>query len=393
MYPCVTVDLEKLGHNVRSLKRLCGQYGIEILGITKVFGGELPIASVLVENGLHMLGDSRIENIKKYRALPCEKWLIRMPGVSEARETVRYCDVSLNSELQTLKALDREAKRQKKIHKAVLMADLGDLREGCIEESDLAECAEFARQAEGLELYGLGTNLTCFSFVQPDQEKLSRLAQLARKYGAGTYVSGGNSATIQLMLQGGIPEGVNSLRLGEALLFGRERSGYQYLPDMYNDAFCVEAEVIECKEKPSMPFGTIGRDSYGKRPEFTDRGWRMRAICAMGRQDVDPETMWPEDEGIEIVGASSDHFVVDITDAARRYEVGDCIRFRLGYFAAMRAFTSRYVKKKYVGGIHERYLAGRFNYIYAGYRENSGLQHAGKGSGAAYPPGNGASGI
>ena len=48
MYPCVTVDLEKLGHNVRSLKRLCGQYGIEILGITKVFGGELPIALSLI---------------------------------------------------------------------------------------------------------------------------------------------------------------------------------------------------------------------------------------------------------------------------------------------------------------------------------------------------------
>lgn len=349
MYPRVTVDLDKLAHNTRSIIKLCGKYGIEILGVTKVFTGDPEIASVLVENGIRMIGDSRLDNIERYQDLDCEKWLIRMPGISDAERCVKLCDVSLNSEIETLRELNREASRLEKKHKVVLMVDLGDLREGCFEEEELARCAEYVKGAEGLELYGLGTNLTCFSFVQPDNEKLTRLAELAEKYEAKTYVSGGNSATVQLMLEGGIPEGVNSLRLGESVLFGRERAGFTYLPDMYNDAFCVEAEVIECKSKPSMPIGTIGCNSYGVRPEFEDKGIRKRAICAMGRQDIDAETMWPVDEGIEIIGASSDHFVIDVTDIDREVRSGDIIRFRLGYFAVMRAFTSHYVRKHYIG--------------------------------------------
>ena len=349
MYPRVTVDLDKLAENVRSIIKLCSGYGIGVLGVTKVFAGEPEIAEVLVRNGLSMLGDSRIDNIEKYSHLKCEKWLIRMPGISDAERCVRFCDVSLNSEAATLRALDAEALRQGKKHRVVLMADLGDLREGCFEEAELAGCAELVKNSDGLELYGLGTNLTCFSFVQPDNEKLSRLAALAERYDAKTYVSGGNSATVQLMLSGGIPAGVNSLRLGEAVLFGRERAGFTYLPGMHNDAFIAEAEVIECKEKPSMPIGTIGCNSYGVRPVFEDKGIRKRAICAMGRQDIDAETMWPVDEGIEIIGASSDHFVIDVTELDRDVRPGDILQFRLGYFAVMRAFTSSYVRKQYIG--------------------------------------------
>ena len=349
MYPRAVIDLDKLAHNVRHMKALCAGYGIGILGITKAFAGDPRLARVMAENGLGMLGDSRIDNIRRYADLPVEKWLIRTPALSHAAETVRWCDVSLNSELSVLKALNEEALRQGKRHKVVLMADLGDLREGCFDEEDLAACAAYAHAAEGLELYGMGTNLTCFSFVQPDTEKLTRLVSLAQKYGADTVVSGGNSATVQLMLCGGIPAGVNSLRLGESVLFGRERAGYTYLDGMYNDVFIVETEVLECKKKPSKPIGTIGKNSYGQTPVFPDRGERMRAVCAMGRQDVDQETMWPVDEGVEILGASSDHFIVDVTDAGRKYRPGDILRFRLGYFSVMRVFTSEYVEKVCIG--------------------------------------------
>ncbi|MDO4170423.1 MAG: alanine/ornithine racemase family PLP-dependent enzyme [Lachnospiraceae bacterium] len=348
MYPRVTVELDKLGNNVQQMIRLCGEYGIDIMGVTKVFGGALPIASVLVANGLKRLGDSRLENIKNYSILNCEKWLIRMPSISEAKDTVRYCDVSLNSEKRTLEALEKAAAQLHKNHKVVLMVDLGDLREGYLNEKELAESVSFVRQAKHLTLYGLGTNLTCFSFVQPDTEKLQHLLDLAEKYNATACISGGNSATIHLMMNGGIPKGINTLRLGESILFGRERAKYQYLPDMYNDAFLFETEIIECKEKPTMPIGTIGQNSYGQTPTFEDKGNRIRAICAAGRQDIDTETMWPMDDGIEIIGASSDHLIVDITDAKREYKVGNRIKFRLGYFSTMRVFTSQYVERNYV---------------------------------------------
>jgi predicted amino acid racemase len=43
--------------------------------------------------------------------------------------------------------------------------------------------------------------------------------------------------------------------------------------------------------------------------------------------------------GIHILGASSDQLMIDITESRKTYEVGDIIEFKLGYFATMCAFT------------------------------------------------------
>jgi predicted amino acid racemase len=279
-----------------------------------------------------------------------ERWMIRTPAISEATQVVADAELSLNSDLAVLKALDRAALEAGKLHKVILMADLGDLREGFFDREELLRTAGAVREdMKGLSLAGVGVNLTCFSFVQSDTEKMLRLLALSRELGLPSpVVSGGNSAALDLMLRGGFPEGVNNLRLGESLLFGRERARYRYLEGTENDAFLLRAEIVECREKPSMPVGTIGSDSYGRTPVFSDRGIRKRAICAVGRQSVDSETMWPADPGVEILGASSDHLVLDVTDSEKDYRTGDLVAFRLGYFSTMRAFTSPYVEKRYL---------------------------------------------
>lgn len=354
MYPRVVINLPHLRENVKTIRTLCAAHGISITGITKVFRGDPKIAQVLVDGGITMLGDSRVSNLARMAELKCEKWLIRPPMLSEVEELVRWADVSLNSELVTLRAINEEALRQGKRHKVILMADLGDIREGWVDYAALLDAAEAVSSMPGLELYGLGTNLTCFSFVQSDTEKLSLLADLARRAGerAGNplpVISGGNSATIDLMLRGGIPAGVNTLRLGESLLFGRERSKYQYLPGTHRDVFTLECQIVEVKDKPSLPWGTVGVDSYGRKPEFVDRGpVRRKAVCALGRQDFDAETTTALDPGVILLGASSDHLMLDVTDSERDYQVGDVIRLQLGYFSTMRAFTSDYVEKVYL---------------------------------------------
>ena len=268
MYPRVVINLPHLRENVKTIRTLCAAHGISITGITKVFRGDPKIAQVLVDGGITMLGDSRVSNLARMAELKCEKWLIRPPMLSEVEELVRWADVSLNSELVTLRAINEEALRQGKRHKVILMADLGDIREGWVDYAALLDAAEAVSSMPGLELYGLGTNLTCFSFVQSDTEKLSLLADLARRAGerAGNplpVISGGNSATIDLMLRGGIPAGVNTLRLGESLLFGRERSKYQYLPGTHRDVF-----TLECKIVPAL--GNSGRGLL--RPQTGVRG-------------------------------------------------------------------------------------------------------------------------
>ena len=59
------------------------------------------------------------------------------------------------------------------------------------------------------------------------------------------------------------------------------------------------------------------------------------------------DSLAPLDEKIEILGGSSDHLIVDVTESEKQYKVGDIIAFRPGYGALLKAFTSEYVAKEY----------------------------------------------
>lgn len=78
------------------------------MGVTKGFSGNPDIADILVDSGVHYLADARIKNIKKYAHIDVPKVLLRMPALSEIVDVIRYADISLNSELETLKKLSEE---------------------------------------------------------------------------------------------------------------------------------------------------------------------------------------------------------------------------------------------------------------------------------------------
>ena len=158
-------------------------------------------------------------------------------------------------------------------------------------------------------------------------------------------ISGGNSANMPIVLKGEIPPGITELRIGESILLGTEAVSRTPVPGCHQDVFTLEAEVIEVLTKPSMPFGEIGQDAFGKIPVFEDLGLRRRAILSVGRQDVDPGGLTPLDLGIRIVGASSDHLICDVSDACRRVEIGDVLQFGVSYGALLRASTSPFVEK------------------------------------------------
>ena len=80
-------------------------------------------------------------------------------------------------------------------------------------------------------------------------------------------------------------------------------------------------------------------------PTFEDRGVRRRAICAIGRQDAPPEGLVPIDPRAAVLGASSDHLIVDVEDLPSAPKVGDTLRFVPNYSATLRLFTSPYVDK------------------------------------------------
>ncbi len=348
--PCVTVDLGKLTHNTRLAVDMCRQAGLSVMAVTKAFCADPRIAGAMLAGGVEWLSDSRVQNLERMRraGLDAPLCMLRLPMLSEVEDVVRVADMSQVSEVATAEALSRAAVKQGRTHKLTLMVDLGDLREGLLPQNIL-RAAEAMSRLPGVELYGLGVNFACYGGVIPTPAKLTELVELAGDIRRATgvalpLVSGGNSADLHL-LPDGIPRGVTQLRLGEGILLGRETIAREPITGAHLDVFALHAEIIELQDKPSVPDGTIGQDAFGNTPIFTDRGVRRRGILAIGRQDVNVDGLEPVDPAVSIIGSSSDHLIVDLSDAQQPLAVGDTVSFHMRYGALIAAMLSPYVDK------------------------------------------------
>jgi len=349
MYPSIEISLKKIKENASLLLKLCHTSGIEPCAVTKAVCGNLQISAALLEAGFKELADSRLENLSSLRNhfdQNIKLLLLRLPMLSQHHLVPALCDSSLNSELSVLQQMENHAKQKGLKHNIILMVELGDLREGfCPHQLD--EVQQTVSQFSALHVEGLGVNLSCYGGIVPDVYNLTRLGELKNNWERNSdqlkILSGGNSSSIKLLLENKMPEEINHLRLGESILLGRETINRKPIPGAHLDAFKIRAEVIELKEKPSIPFGTVGQDAFGDIPEFIDRGIHRRAILAIGRQDINL-ALEPLDPGLEVLGASSDHLIIDAS-ANSGLKVGDVVDFVPGYAALLAAMTSPYVEK------------------------------------------------
>ncbi len=354
--PHLSIELHKVEQNARSIVTLCREHGIEVTGVTKGVCGSPEVAGAMLRGGVSSLGESRLENVRRLRnaGIDAPIMLLRLPPLSAAEEVVRAVELSLDSELAVVAALSAAALRAGRRHPVIVMVDLGDLREG-VWPDDVVPFVREVLALEGVELVGLGANLTCFGGVVPSERNMAQLVrrveEVEHAFGIHLpWISGGNSSALPLVAEGRMPERVNHLRIGEAILLGRETVSRRPWPGTHQDAFRLHGEVIECKVKPSVPVGERAEDAFGSRPEFPDRGRVVRALVNVGREDVELPGLVPVDPRLRVMGASSDYLVVDATDAAGELRVGDEIAFALGYGGLLAAMDSAYVEKRYRSG-------------------------------------------
>jgi len=349
--PRLEIDLSKIAYNVKKLIELYGSKGISIIGVTKGVCGEPKIANIFVKNGINIIGDSRIANLRRMSeaGIQVQFLLLRLPSLSEVESVVKYADISLNSEIHVIKEIAKVAVRNNIEHKIILMVELGDLREG-IMPVDLESIVKEVIGFEGIKLSGIGTNLACLGGIKPDDEKMNFLSSLAQniedKFGLELeFVSCGNSEIYSWFKSTEDVKKINNVRLGDSLLIGGKDLHEEPIPGLNYDAFTLVAEVIESKVKPSLPYGKIGLDAFGNIPKFEDRGEIRRVILNIGRQDVLISQLIPRLD-IDILGASSDHMILDAKKSDLK--VGDEVRFDLNYGAMLAAMTSPYVLKIYL---------------------------------------------
>lgn len=355
MYPRLEINIEKLKTNLQVISNLLKKNNISLAMVTKAYCANLDIVNELVKdkNLIDYLADSRIENLKEMRHINIPKILLRIPMKSEVEDVIRYADISFNSEYETIEKLNEEAKKVNKIHKIVIMVDLGDLREGYFVQKDLFDNIKKIQDLHNISIIGVATNLTCYGAVLPSEENLSKLVNIAEKFERDfnidiKIISGGNSSSLFLINENKLPSKINNLRIGEAILLGRETAYGKKIDGTFDDVFRLVCEVVENKEKPSVPVGEKGLDAFGNKPVFEDKGIMQRAILGIGRQDISIDSLYPIDKDIKVIGASSDHTIVDVTKSKNKYLIGDKIEFLLDYGGIMTASTSKYVKKYYI---------------------------------------------
>jgi ornithine racemase len=328
-FPRIIIDVNKIKANTEHAVSICSAHDIEVIGVTKACLGDPAVARAMLEGGAGAIGDSRPANLSRLReaGITAKLIMLRLPMLSEVSRIIDIAQVSLNSDLTVMEALGRAAARAGKTHQVIIMVDMGDGREG-VPAKEAVETAEAAARLPGIRVAGLGANVACLTGHKPSPDQMKRLVDLTGQAAeaAGielSIISGGNSSAWELIKSGVMPPGVNQVRLGEAILLGRETAGGRLIKEMSYDAFVIEAEIIE-----SIP----GRGNHH--------------IAAVGRQDIDAVCLTPVNSSWQVIRASSDHLV--LTKSGLPSRTGEVISFIPGYESLLRAMTSPFVAKMYV---------------------------------------------
>ena len=346
---------KELQQNFEFLDKLFKERGIKWGITTKLVCGNRDYLQEVINLGIGEVHDSRISNLRVIKEMSPETVTIyiKPPPLNILPDIVKYADISLNTELSTMNALSEEAKKQEKLHKVIIMIEMGDLREGVMRD-DLIHFYEKVFRLPGISVVGLGTNLNCLHGVMPDADKLIQLVlykqiiELRFKRDI-PLVSGGTTVTIPLLLRNLLPHGVNHFRVGEALFFGKNLFTDGVIDGMSDRVLEFYTQIIELSEKPMVPMGELGTNPQGKKSVIPEEDYgktSYRAIVDIGVLDIQPNYLIPVDDHITITDASSDMLILDVGSNPDGLKVGDMIRFKLKYMGALGLMSSYYIEKK-----------------------------------------------
>lgn len=351
------MNKSKLEKNFNFLNNLFKSRDIKWSIVTKVLCGDKTFLKEILDLGVTQICDSRLSNLKTIKAMnpDIETIYIKPPSSRNISNIVKYADISVNTELFTIKALSKAAKKAKRVHKVIIMIEMGELREGVMRE-EFIKFYEKVFKLDNIEIVGIGANFTCLYGILPNQDKLIQLSLYEQLIEALfkrqiPYLSGGSSVVIPLLLNETLPLGINHFRVGETLFLGTNVYNDQLIDGMEHSIFKLYAEIIELTEKPVVPSGQFGTNVEGKSYDFNNEDigkQTYRAIIDLGLLDVDEKHVWFSDKGNKFVGASSDMIVVDIKDNPHNKKVGDLIEFDMDYMGLLRLMNSKYIEKKVI---------------------------------------------
>ncbi len=362
----LVIQTKRIKDNIKFLSNYFDDRNIQWSLITKVFSGDQQfLKNVLTDDviaKINSVGDSRLTSIKNLKEVnPDMRTIyIKPPAEIYAEQVVAYADISLNSSLSTIKALNAAAKAANKTHQIIIMIELGELREG-VKRSDIMEFYEQVFELSNIEVIGIGSNLGCMYGIEPNYDKLLQLSLYKELISAKfdkelPLISGGTSITLPLVEKEIVPKDINHFRVGEAAFFGLSPLDNEQFLELSTDTFEFRANIIELEEKKIVPEGTISDANIGHTAKFdvaSANETSFKAILDFGMLDVDKSDIDAYDKDIQFVGITSDMLVVDIgtnksKNGKKKYKIGDQIVFKPNYMAVARLLNSKFIDKKFI---------------------------------------------
>ncbi len=360
------IHIDEIVGNIKKITNLLRKHDKKWSLITKVFSGDLEfLRRILTDDvleGIHSVGDSRLRSLKNLKKVnPHMRTIYIKPAAAiYADEVVKYADISLNTSYETIKAINEAAIRQKKIHKIIIMIELGELREG-VKRDDIIDFYQKIFNFSNIEVVGLGSNLGCMYGIKPTFDKLLQIALykelIETKFNKKMeFVSGGSSITLPLLETNGVPHDMNHFRIGEAAFFGTSPLNNKKFDNLSTETFNFYSYIIELEEKKIVPDGIISEASVGHVADYSKKDigeTTYKAILDFGLLDVDREEIDIKDKNVRFVGITSDMTVVDIgknktKDGKTKYKVGDKICFKPTYMGCARLLNSKFIEKIFV---------------------------------------------
>lgn len=347
--------MDALHHNLTCIDQIVSQRGGSWTLVTKVLCGHQDLLKAIIDMGVRSIGDTRLDNLSAFSLLDPlpERWYLRVPHLSVTKEVVRLSEVSLNSEIATIRQLDRDAGAIGKRHSIIVMIELGDLREGVL-PGGLINFYNSVFSLPNIDVLGIGANLGCLSGAVPSIDQIMQLVLykelLELKFNHRLpFISAGTSVILPMLQNHRLPNTVNHWRIGESAFLGTDLVNGGTLDGFRDDVFILEAEIAEIKHKSMTPLGEVANVAPFE-PVETDAeiipGQRgHRALITIGELDTDVRGLVPIRSDCKVVGASSDICVVHIDNETDQFKVGDSISFKLSYSALLRLMNGRYIPK------------------------------------------------
>ncbi|MFH0785612.1 MAG: alanine racemase [Pseudomonadota bacterium] len=350
----VSIHLEKIKHNISIIQDISRKAGLQTVWVTKGCHSHPAIICALDEMGAEIVGEVYPSNLQRIsKIFSGDLMMIHFPALSQARETVACTDINLVSSLEHTEALSRAAEEMGKQQRIIMMVDVGNLREGVMPKKVLSTVRKIL-PLRGVELIGLGTSVGCYGGYLAEERDLHQLEKITKETEEASghrfqvLSAGSGTMLFELIRNRKLPERINQMRIGAALLVGEKPPTKEPIYPLHQDCFIFSGEILEMDRKPSLPSGRTGFDAFGRKVTFEDMGERMKVLLNFGMVDVDIYNLTPRTPGVKIIGGTSNYTICDIHDCPEKFWVGKCLDFRMGYSAMTRAMSSVYVLKKVV---------------------------------------------